>query len=63
MIVGLGILLVLAYLTADAWATVQRFAGLEPRPNGVAVSTHVTGLVLGMLWFGWRALRHGLDDA
>lgn len=61
--VGLGILLVLVYLTADAWVTVQRFAGLEPRPDGVAVSAHATGLVLGVLWFGWRALRHGLADA
>lgn len=60
---GLGILLVLAYLTADAWVTVQRFAGLDPRPDGVAVSAHATGLVLGVLWFGWRALRHGLADA
>jgi len=61
--VGFGILLILAYLTTDAWVTVQRFAGLEPRPGEVAVSAHATGLVLGVLWFGWRALRHGLDDA
>lgn len=60
---GLGVLLLLAYLTTDAWVTVQRFAGLEPRPDGMAVSAHATGLVLGGLWFGWRALRHGLTDA
>lgn len=61
--VGFGILLVLVYLTADTWVTVQRFTGLEPRPEGVAVSAHATGLVLGVLWFGWRALRHGPADA
>ncbi|MFC7238889.1 rhomboid family intramembrane serine protease [Saliphagus sp. GCM10025317] len=58
--VGLGILLILVYLTADSWVTVQRFVGLEPRPDGVAVSAHTTGLVLGVLWFGWRAWRHEL---
>jgi len=63
MVLGLGVLLVLAYLTHDAWVTVQRFAALEPRPDGMAVSAHATGLVLGVLWFGWRALRHGLTDA
>jgi membrane associated rhomboid family serine protease len=61
--VGLGILLVLVYLTTDTWMTVQRFVGLEPRPDGVAVGSHATGLVLGVLWFGWRAFRHGLNDA
>lgn len=60
---GLGILVVLAYLTTDAWVAVQRFVGLEPRPDGVAVSAHATGLALGLLWFSWRALRHGLDEA
>lgn len=62
VVVGLGILLVLVYLTADSWVIVQRFVGLEPRPDGVAVSAHATGLVLGVLWFGWRAWRHGLAD-
>jgi membrane associated rhomboid family serine protease len=61
--VDVGILLALVYLLADAWLTVQRFVGLEPRPDGMAVSAHATGLVLGVLWFGWRALRHGLADA
>jgi membrane associated rhomboid family serine protease len=60
---GLGILVVLTFLTKDTWETIQRFAGLEPRPDGVAVSAHATGLVLGVLWFGWRAVRHGLADA
>lgn len=60
--VGLGILIVLVYLISDSWVTVQRFVGLEPRPDGVAVSAHATGLVLGVLWFGWRAWRHGLPD-
>jgi len=63
VVVGLGILLVLVYLTSDAWITIQRFEGVEPRPAGVAVSAHATGLVLGVLWFGWRSLRHGLDGA
>ncbi|MFC7228362.1 rhomboid family intramembrane serine protease [Salinirubellus salinus] len=58
-----GILLVLVYLTVDAWQTVQRFVGVEPRPDGVAVSAHLTGLVLGMVWFGWRMVRYGLTDA
>jgi membrane associated rhomboid family serine protease len=63
VVVGLGILLVLVYLSVDSWVTVQRFVGLEPRPVGVSVSSHMTGLVLGVLWFGWRVLRHGLVDA
>ncbi|AWB28446.1 rhomboid family intramembrane serine protease [Halococcoides cellulosivorans] len=61
--VGLGILLVLVYLSVDSWMTVQRFVGLEPRPGGVSVSSHMTGLVLGVLWFGWRSVRQGLVDA
>jgi len=63
VVFGLTVLLVLAYLVTDVWVTVQRFAGLEPRPDGVAVSAHATGFVLGVLWSGWRALRHGLADA
>ncbi|WP_315909654.1 rhomboid family intramembrane serine protease [Halapricum hydrolyticum] len=60
---GIGILLVLIYLSLDVWVTVQRFAGIQSRPDGVAVSAHATGLVLGVLWFGWRVLRHDLDNA
>lgn len=63
MAVLLIVLLVLAFLIADAGETVQRFAGLEPKPDGVAVSAHMTGLFLGGLWFGWRAFRHELADA
>lgn len=63
MAIGLGTLLVLSYFTADVWVTIQRFAGLEPRPDGVAVSVHLTGIILGVLWFGWRVLRHGLAEA
>ena len=37
MAFGLGILLVLAYLTTDAWVTVQRFAGLNQRPDGLVL--------------------------
>jgi hypothetical protein len=48
--VVLGTLFVLAILTMDAWVTIQRFAGLRPGPDGVAVLVHVTGLVLGVLW-------------
>ena len=61
--IGLGIIFILTYLTADGWLTFQRFVGLEPRPDGVAVSAHMTGLVFGVLWFWWRALRHGLENA
>jgi membrane associated rhomboid family serine protease len=53
--------LVIVFLAADALETVQRFAGLEPSPGGVSVASHLFGLVLGVLWFGWRAWRHGLD--
>jgi len=60
---GLGVLLVLTFLSVDSWVTVQRFVGLEARPDGVSVSSHMTGLVLGVLWFGWRVVRHGLVDA
>lgn len=60
---GIGMLVVLVYLIVDGLLTVQRFAGLEPPPEGVAVAAHVTGLVLGVLWFGWRAWRHGMADA
>lgn len=60
--IGLGILLVLSYLITDSWVTVQRFVGFKPRPEGVSVSSHMTGLVLGVLWFGWRTWRHGLND-
>ena len=59
----MGILLFMAYLALDSWLTVQRFIGLAPRPEGVSVSSHFTGLALGALWFGWRAWRHGLWDA
>lgn len=60
--VGLGMFLVLLYLIVDAWVTVRRFVGIEPRPDGVSVSSHLTGLVLGLLWFGWRGWRHGMSD-
>jgi len=59
----LGAFLAVLYLTVDSWVTVQRFFGFEPRPEGVSVSSHMTGLVLGVMWFGWRAWRHGLDGA
>jgi membrane associated rhomboid family serine protease len=62
-IIWLVIFLMAAYLTMDAWLTVERFIGLEPRPDGVSVSSHATGLLLGILWFAWRAWRHGLWDA
>lgn len=61
--VGLGVFLVLVYLTVDAWVTIQRFAGFEPRPDGVAVASHATGLALGVLWFAWRGWRHGFVEA
>ncbi|QLG63210.1 rhomboid family intramembrane serine protease [Halorarum salinum] len=59
---GLKLLIVL-YLAADAYMTVKRFFGFEPRPDGVAVSAHFTGLVTGLLWFAWRGGRHGIFDA
>lgn len=59
-----GVMLLAAlYLTVDAWQTIWRFAGIKPRPDGVAVSAHLTGLVLGVLWFGWRSWRHGILEA
>jgi membrane associated rhomboid family serine protease len=61
--VGFVTLCFLSYLLAGGWLTVQRFVGLEPRPDSVAVPAHLTGLVLGILWFSWRAFRHGLTDA
>ena len=60
---GFGILSVPACLTANGWVTVQRFTGIEPRPDDVAVSAHTTGRVLGVLWFGWLTWRYGLADA
>lgn len=63
VVLGLGILFILAYLITDAWVTVQRFVEPDLRPDGVAVAAHFTGLILGILWFGWRAIRHGIIDA
>lgn len=60
---GLGTLLVFIYLTFDAWVTVKRFFYLAKRPDGVLVSAHFTGLVLGVLWFAWRGWRHSTLDA
>ena len=60
---GLGVLLSLVYLISSSGLTIQRFIGLEPRPDGIAVSAHMTGLVLGILWFCWRTLRHRLEAA
>lgn len=57
------VLLVIVFLSVGAWETVQRFVGLEPSPDGVSVESHLFGLAIGMLWFGWRAWRHGLDGA
>lgn len=61
VVIGIGLLLFLTYLTVDAWVTVRQFLGLVSGPTGTAVSAHVTGLGLGMVWFGWRAWRHELD--
>ncbi|SIS18968.1 rhomboid family intramembrane serine protease [Natronorubrum thiooxidans] len=63
--VAVAVLMLLAtvFLTVNGWATVQRFAGLESSPDGVSVGSHFFGLVFGMLWFAWRAMRHGLVDA
>lgn len=60
--VAVVMLLVVVFLTANAWETVQRFAGFEPSPEGVSVGSHLFGLVLGVMWFGWRVWRHGLDE-
>lgn len=45
------------YLSFDAWVTIERFLGTEPRPEGVAVGAHLAGLILGFLWVANRALR------
>lgn len=60
--VALMVLLVLVFLTMNSLETVQRFAGFEPSPDGVSVASHFVGLVLGILWFGWRGWRHGVFD-
>lgn len=62
--VALVVLLVIIFLTVNSWVTVQRFAGIKPNPVRVSVASHFFGLVLGLLWFGWRGWRHGVfDDA
>ncbi|MFC4549486.1 MULTISPECIES: hypothetical protein [Halorussus] len=58
-----GVLLIVLYLALDSWMTVKRFFHVDPRPDGLAVSAHFTGLVLGVLWFAWRRRRHGTYDA
>lgn len=58
--VWVGLVLFVTYLAVDSWLTVQRFIGLAPHPDGVSVASHFTGLTLGVLWFCWRAWRHGL---
>lgn len=60
--VAIVVLLAVVFLTNGAWETVERFAGLEPSPDGVSVGSHLFGLVLGVLWFGWRSWRHGLEN-
>lgn len=61
--VGLAVLLAITFLTADAWVTVERFLGWKPRPGRVSVEAHLAGLVLGLLWFFYRAWQHGLNEA
>ena len=63
--IGVGVMLLFAavYLTADSWVTVQRFVGLKAQPEGVSVASHMTGLLLGVLWFICRSWRHGLTKA
>lgn len=63
VVVGILILFSLFYLTFDSGVTVKRFFYLAERPEGVSVSSHFTGLVLGAMWFVWRMVRHGLQDA
>lgn len=60
--VALMVLLVLVFLAMNSLETVQRFAGFEHSPDGVSVASHFFGLVLGILWFGWRGWRHGVFD-
>jgi membrane associated rhomboid family serine protease len=52
----------LVILLASARLTVLRFVGLESSPRYVSVGSHLLGLVAGLVWFVWRAWRHGLDD-
>jgi membrane associated rhomboid family serine protease len=61
--VWLGMFILVTYLAVDSWLTIHRFIELTPRPDGVSVSSHLTGLILGILWFCWRAWRHGLSNA
>ena len=62
VVVALVAVLMIVFLTVNSWETIRRFAGVVPSPTGVSVASHFFGLVLGVLWFGWRAWRHGLFD-
>lgn len=52
--------LILVFLGVYILQSVERFFYLSPRPQGVSVASHFTGLVLGWLWFGYRGLRYGI---
>ena len=61
--IALALVLVILFLTVDAWMTVERFLGWQPRPGRVSVEAHLAGLVLGLLWFIYRVWQHGLHEA
>lgn len=63
LVVAVVTLVALAILLRSALLTVLRFAGRESVPGYVSVGAHFLGLVAGMVWFGWRASRHGIADA
>lgn len=61
--VAVVVLIALVVLIASARLTVWRFVGLEASPEHISVGSHLIGLIIGVLWFAWRAWRHGLDEA
>lgn len=61
--VAVVMLLAIAFLSVDAWVTVQRFFYLAPRPEGMSVASHFFGLIIGLFWFSFRTWQHGLGKA
>lgn len=63
VVVAVVTLVALVILLWSARLTVLRFVGRESVPGYVSVGAHLLGLVAGLVWFGWRASRHGFADA
>lgn len=50
------------YLFASVTLTAKRLMGLSPIPSGLALSVHVTGICLGIIWFCWRLRNYAAYD-